>query len=345
MKLLITDIKNNNSDSFQNKIFKIENFLLTNLLNTLDTIHSNNNNIFKNIYKEICKIIFNYREYFFLNDKKSNTGNSGKTKSGFLDLITEFKNNNIKNINSAKIEIDKYINNLYIIDKKYKFKNLKIILNMYYNLVNKCIEKNIFSIADNNLPLSIKKNKITETITETIKEEINLIINKIKNYKEIPIQFIKSINNKLKLLLLLDYNNNNNFNNNIMFINCYFFIIKIILSKIKKNITYKDLFFSGGNIDDEKSKKDENSIKDILNILIIIIYYYTNINTNNLKLKDYEINYNNKSYTLPKDFNVLNIDIYNIIQEYLINNNNNNNNLLNYFNDIYNNVKKITEEK
>ena len=216
----------NNKNIYKTKIIdnivSIEDYLLNTLLPEL--YNNNNNKDIKNIhdnliiiYINICRIIINYREYFYSKH-----------------------NYNEKYINSIKQNIKEYIKNIKnkLNLGKINLKKLKNIIKLYFENVNDSIEyldsftyksKNLekendclFTYINNNI-INFTENSIFAKIKTTFLKILNNKEN-LKN-KLISLYNIKEI---LKIYVLITFKNNtyiNNIDNIMMLINCYLIII------------------------------------------------------------------------------------------------------------------------
>jgi hypothetical protein len=317
MKVFITSLNTKKLVSVRYKIYDIETYLLNTLLTELLKKNAGSEEAFENIFHEICNTILNYREYFYLNDKNSSFVPKKKSKpTNFLDLISYLKEANINNIKISQQKINKYLDSLKKISK---FKNLRNIIKLYFDYVDECIKKNIYTVIDNNLPLNFDNksgilNRVNESIPNKIINEINKIndITHNSNNYDILIKKLYTIQKLLKLNVLY---NNKNIDDNIMLINNYFIMIKLILANYKQmEIKYKD-FLSDNSILNGGSNINRNKVIDILNALLNIIYH--NTKGSSTIGTTYILKYNQKNYDLKTQWDILYNDIQKEIEEYL----------------------------
>lgn len=248
--------KNKSENESKNEILNLENKLLIHLLPNL--YYNNNNNNFILIYINICNIIINYCEYFYINDLTNEK------------LIPKFKNNNKDNIKKAQYQIRKISKELS--------EELSKKLEIYFNLVNNCIKNNYSSISKKN-NFNINNNNFVRIVTTNIDNNIKGIFANSEiseeNFNSIK-KNLGNIENLLKLQVLIT-NNNNNINDNIMLIKCFFIYIILKISKEKKvNINYDNYLYY---IDDDyKGGDNGDNYIDLLSTLLDIIYFYTDDN-------------------------------------------------------------------
>ena len=298
-----------------NQILKIEDDLLNNLLENLIKKNPNSNNVFESIYKEICNVILNYREFFYLNVDnfdiktasiieaiKNNTVIVEKTKD-IVITVNKLKINCIENIVFAQNRINTLL-------KNNKFQELETIITKYFTLVYESIDTNIYSVVkEEKRNRKFKNSYILKKIIDEVSEN-NITRNIItlekpqKDYNK----FMKELYNIQKLLKLnILYNNNINddTDNYIMLINCYIFVFKFQLAIYKQiPLNHDDLYFNKDIFGGETKPVNKDIVMHILNTLINIILYFTHISgTKESYIKDktsYIVRYNNENYDLAK---------------------------------------------
>ena len=232
-----------------NKIFLIEDFLLNNLLNEILIYDTKTEDLVVNIYKQICNIILNYREYFYLNVDNISFNTKELSGGGWFDFIFKFfkskstqpetKNTQSETkktqpeTNKAPLEIitiDKLkkscIENIKIAEhrieqllQKYKSTNnqLQTIIKVYFNTVHLSIKDNMNSIVKNKI--KFEKNDIYKKINNEISDDnITKKLNELKEISDLKQEkqynlFMKKLYNIQKLLKLkVLYNSDINMN-------------------------------------------------------------------------------------------------------------------------------------
>ena len=190
-----------------NKIFLIEDFLLNNLLNEILIYDTKTEDLVVNIYKQICNIILNYREYFYLNVDNISINTKEFSGGGWFDSLFNFfkKKPETKSTQpetkstqpetkstqpeskSTQPETNKAPLEIITIDKLKKscIENIKIAEHRIEQLLQKYKSTNnqlqtIIKVYFNTVNLSIKNN-MNSIVKNKIKFEKNDIYKKINN--------------------------------------------------------------------------------------------------------------------------------------------------------------------
>jgi hypothetical protein len=262
----------NNKNIYKIKIIdnivSIEDYLLNTLLPELynNVFNKDIHNNFIIIYINICRIIINYREYFY-SKHNYNEEYINSIKQNIEDYIINIKNK--LNFGNLKLKILKNIIELY-------FKNvndsIKYLDSFTYKSKNWEIDySNKEHYKDNDCLFTFINNNIINFTENSIFTKIKITFAKILNNKEglkkktISLYNIKEI---LKIYVLITFKNNihiNNIDNIMMLINCNLIIInnrEILKDDANlNNLKVNDLYLQ--NLLFKKKEKDDFSFDQV----------------------------------------------------------------------------------